>query len=122
MSTVKHLGPTFRVVAPGETIADARARIALVQSALYTTRLALARSVGAGAGWPAPLDPANGASAQARWYAEAQRNFQAWLAQGGFSQPAHGEHDLAQAAAAPRRPQALSLPDGSARPADAYID
>lgn len=63
-----------------------RATIAREQCALFPTRLALARLV-SGAGLP-HLHDAAGAHAplRAAWLAEAQRNHQAWLENGGFTQ------------------------------------
>jgi hypothetical protein len=63
-----------------------RATIAREQSALFPTRLALAcLTSGAGLSY---LHDAAGAHAplRARWLAEAQRNYQAWLENGGFTQ------------------------------------
>ena len=70
---------------PG-TQAEVHARIALEQSALYAARLAIARWINSSADatrqtyMPAPEMP------QARWYAQAQQNFQEWLERGGFGQ------------------------------------
>lgn len=63
-----------------------RAAIAREQSALFPTRLALARLT-SGTGL-SHLHDAAGAHAplRARWLAEAQRNHQAWLDNGGFTQ------------------------------------
>lgn len=63
-----------------------RATIAREQSALFPTRLALARLT-SGAGLSHLHDAAGDhAPLRARWLAEAQRNYQAWLENGGFTQ------------------------------------
>lgn len=69
--------PTFKVTNSTEE----RARIAREQSALFSTRLALARW-SSGGQLPGDGEP----PLRAAWYAQAQRNFQAWLDQGGFAQ------------------------------------
>jgi len=63
-----------------------RATVAREQCALFPARLALARLT-SGAGLP-HLHDAAGAHAplRAAWLAEAQRSYQAWLENGGFTQ------------------------------------
>jgi hypothetical protein len=60
-----------------------RKAIAREHSALFPTKLALAR-------WAGGVDPHACSSSRlplrAAWYAQAQRNFQAWLDEGGFTQ------------------------------------
>ena len=80
--------------------AAAHARLALEQSALYETRLAIARWITSSlAATQVPAPP----MAQARWYDKAQRDLQEWLARGGFSQPdtACAEPDAALVVAIP---------------------
>ena len=74
------------VLALSDTDPAERADVARAHAALFPARLALAR-LGSGAGLP-HLHDAAGAHAplRARWLADAQRNFQAWLDSGGFVQ------------------------------------
>jgi hypothetical protein len=63
--------------------AKAHSLIALEQSALYAARLAIARWINSSADvMPIP----DAALSKAVWYAQTQRNFQEWLARGGFAQ------------------------------------
>jgi hypothetical protein len=75
--------PTVKV--PESTAVD-RTMIAREQSALFPTRLAMAR-------WASgDLLPLHGNASQplrAAYYAQAQRDFQAWLDRGGFTQYDH---------------------------------
>ena len=67
--------------------AEAHSLIALEQSALYAANLAIARWINNSSADPALRTPASDpASARAAWYAQAQQNFQEWLARGGFAQ------------------------------------
>lgn len=71
------------VKVPESTPVD-RTTIAREQSALFPAQLAMARWVSGG-----DLPDLNGnarLSLRAAWYAQAQRNFQAWLDRGGFTQ------------------------------------
>jgi len=84
MKTVTHHALELEVLSLPES-AD-RATIAREQSALFPTRLALARLT-SGAGLSHLHDGAGAhAPLRARWLAEAQRNYQAWLENGGFTQ------------------------------------
>ncbi|TFW32055.1 hypothetical protein [Massilia horti] len=72
--------PTFKVTSSMED----RTRIAHEQSALLSTRLALARwSTG---GQEPQLTGHGDLLLRAVWYDQAERNFQAWLDAGGFTQ------------------------------------
>jgi hypothetical protein len=74
-----------------ESPAVDRTMSAREQSALFPARLALARWT---SGSEQPLLPSNvGRTPRAAWYAEAQRNFQAWLERGGFTQHDHEPED-----------------------------
>lgn len=67
-----------------------RTAVARAHAALFPARLALAR-LGGGAGLLHLHDAAAAhAPLRARWLAEAQRNFQAWLDSGGFAQQPDG--------------------------------
>ena len=78
-----------------------RATIAREHSALFPTRLALARLTSA-AGL-SHLHDAAGAHAplRAAWLAEAQRSYQAWLENGGFTQYDEVPADQAQCSQPP---------------------
>lgn len=92
-----------------ETAVLDRTTIAHEQSALFPTRLALARWTSGG---DRPhLHGHAGHPMRAAWYAQAQRNFQAWLDRGGFTQ-----YD--EPAAHPAPPQ----PDGKTHSADVCVD
>jgi hypothetical protein len=67
--------------------AEAHSLIALEQSALYAANLAIARWINNSSADPAQrIVASEPASARAAWYAQAQQNFQEWLALGGFAQ------------------------------------
>jgi len=64
-------------------VAEMRARIAAEHSAMHLAQLSLAR-------WrtAAPATSAGASTmpaSQARWHAQAQQHFHAWLAEGGFA-------------------------------------
>ncbi len=84
MKTATRLALELEVLSMPES--TERATIAREQSALFPTRLALARLMG-GAGL-SHLHDAAGAHVplRAAWLGEAQRNYQAWLENGGFTQ------------------------------------
>jgi hypothetical protein len=71
---------------------EERTQNALEQSALFPTRLAIAR-------WTSGADPLRSHLAQpparAAWLAAAQRDFQAWLDGGGFAQHDQAANDPA---------------------------
>ncbi|MDM5178590.1 hypothetical protein PO883_15430 [Massilia sp. DJPM01] len=74
-----------------ESAADNLPDNPLAQSALETTRDAIARWTG-GIHLPRMLVPGMvRVSPQARWYAQANNGFQEWLSQGGFGQGFDGE-------------------------------
>lgn len=66
--------------------AQPHSQAALEQSALYAARLAIARWSSSSANTFAAATEPGPDMAQAAWYAETQRNFQEWLARGGFAQ------------------------------------
>lgn len=84
MPTAKHVSAATDAADQAETVALDRITIAREQSALFHTRLALARwSMGGdfphrNSGEKLPL--------RADWYAQATRNFQEWTDCGGFAQ------------------------------------
>ncbi|HEX9172631.1 MAG TPA: hypothetical protein VF861_08215 [Telluria sp.] len=125
MSTAKQVATVTDAAGLDENVALDRTTIVREQSALFPTRLALARwSMGGDfpqlhSGAKLPL--------RAAWYGQATRNFQGWLEAGGFAQHDEGEmtpevgHAPALfdiAAAAPRPP----VDDGAAERADACVD
>lgn len=71
-------GPLQLAVTPAE-----RRRIASTHAALFPTRLALSRWQHGG---HIPHLHYGAPALRAAWYAAAQRDFQAWLDRGGFSQ------------------------------------
>jgi hypothetical protein len=72
--------------ATSESQAETHAQAALEQSALYAARLAIARWISSSGNALAAADEPGPSMTQAAWFAEAQRNFQEWLARGGFAQ------------------------------------
>jgi hypothetical protein len=128
MPTVKHAATATDAAGKAETVAADRTTIVSEQSALFPTRLALARwtmggdfpHLHGGAAARLPL--------RAAWYASATRNFQDWLECGGFTQ-----HDEREAVPEPgHQPQlfdvtAMPAPrppfdDGAAERAGACMD
>lgn len=89
MSKVKQVATATDAAGLDEKVALDRATIVREQSALFPTRLALARwSMGGDfphlhSGAKLPL--------RAAWYGQATRNFQEWLESGGFAQYDEGE-------------------------------
>jgi len=65
-------------------------RIASEYAAVFPTRLALARWT-RGGDTPHVLSSARKLPMRAAWYGQAQRQFQAWLENGGFYADFHGE-------------------------------
>jgi hypothetical protein len=98
--------PTVKVP---ESAAVDRTTIAREQSAMFPTRLAMARW--ANGGEPAPLHGDARLQLRAAYYAQAQRDFQAWLDRGGFMQYDH-EPVRQTSAVNP------TVPDGDAQSAD----
>lgn len=93
MQPVKSAQDTMRTVAPA-SVKAARLSVARSHTALFPTRLALARWTSGG---NVPhLHGSSHAPLRAAWYARAQRDFQAWLERGGFVQ-----HDDGAALAEP---------------------
>jgi hypothetical protein len=119
MPNVKHTATATDAAGMVEMVAVHRTTIVHEQSALFPTRLALARWTMGG-----DFPHLHGASAaklplRAAWYASATRNFQEWIECGGFSQ--HEEDE------APVRPDHQPdhqppVADGAAERADACID
>jgi hypothetical protein len=70
-----------------ESAIEAHTRHLRDQAALYAAQLIIARTINASRFPFLPGAHARGPSAKLRWYAQVQTEFQAWLAQGGFSQP-----------------------------------
>ncbi|MCE3605656.1 hypothetical protein LXA47_18885 [Massilia sp. P8910] len=114
-----------------ESAADNLPDNPLAQSALETTRDAIARWTG-GIHLPRMLVPGMvRVSPQARWYAQANNGFQEWLSQGGFGQGFDGDTAHASSAdcagapaldvdSAQRRAERLRTVDADSR--DACID
>lgn len=83
MQPVNTAQDTAPAVAPA-SVKAARLSLARSHTALFPTRLALARWTSGG---NVPhLHGASHAPLRAAWYARAQRDFQAWLERGGFVQ------------------------------------
>ncbi len=83
MQPVKSDQATLPAVAPA-SVKAARLSLARSHTALFPTRLALARWTSGG---NVPhLHGSAHAPLRAAWYARAQRDFQAWLERGGFVQ------------------------------------
>jgi hypothetical protein len=79
-----------RTVAPS-SLRAARLALARAQCAQFPTRLALARWTSGG---NVPhLRGKDNPPLRAAWFAQAQRDFQAWLEQGGFAQHEDGVSD-----------------------------
>jgi len=85
MSIDKHCGRDDQLNDHPGSQAEAHSLIALEQSALYATRLAIARWINNSAASTPPIAPP-AALSRAIWYAQAQHNFQEWLGRGGFAQ------------------------------------
>ena len=88
MQTAKHLAPAAGTTTLSQPATADRTTIAREQSALFPTRLALARWT-RGGDLPHLYGQAH-PPGRAAWFAEAERNFQAWLELGGFTQ--YDEH------------------------------
>ena len=73
---------TLRTVAPS-SIRAARLSLARSQCSQFPTRLAIARWTSGG---DLPQLPGQVAPLRAAWFARAERDFQAWLENGGFVQ------------------------------------
>jgi hypothetical protein len=115
MPTVKHTATTTDAAGMADTVAVDRITIVREQSALFPTRLALARWTMGGDfphlhGYAAARLPLRSA-----WYASATRNFQEWIDCGGFTQ-----HDEGDGACRPEHQPPLA--DGAAERAGACID
>jgi hypothetical protein len=109
MKTVTRHALELEVLSLPETVD--RATIAKEQSALFPTRLALARLI-SGAGLSYLHDEAGAhAPLRAAWLAEAQRNYQAWLENGGFTQ--YDEVPSQPAAAEPPAPSTDAQQDNA---------
>ncbi|MDB5936710.1 MAG: hypothetical protein JWQ01_4054 [Massilia sp.] len=66
--------------------AETHSQAALEQSALYAAQLAIARWISSSGTAAVSAHAPGPCMAQAAWYAQAQQNFQEWLARGGFAQ------------------------------------
>lgn len=92
MQTTNPSKPDFWAAEPGQQSMHDAEQDALAESALNTARLAISRWT---SGMHAPRMLEIGklhVSAQARWYAQARDGFEAWRAQGGFSQQEHARN------------------------------
>jgi hypothetical protein len=106
-----------------ESPADARIRVALEQSALYSARLAIARWRNRDADLDSTAGVGSDLSAKARWYAQTQANFQQWMRSGGFSQPEYAScPPMALPAPTLAASKGTAVPDSDARCADACAD
>jgi hypothetical protein len=113
MPTVKQTAQDIGVIPLSEPSVADRTTIAREQSAMFPTRLAIARW-SSGSELLHPHGPASAdAPLRGAWYAEAQRNYQAWLERGGFTQ--HDGVPDTPASSGPGR-------DGGAHAANAYIE
>jgi hypothetical protein len=128
MPTAKHAATATDAAGMAETVAADRTTVVREQSALFPTRLALARWTMGGDfphlhGYAAPRLPL-----RAAWYASATRNFQEWIECGGFTQYDEGDAAIepgyqpklfdVTAMPAPRPP----YDDGTAERAGACMD
>jgi hypothetical protein len=91
MPNVKHVATATDAVGLAETVAVDRTTNVSEQSALFPTRLALARWTMGG-----DFPHLHGVAAarlplQSAWFASATRNFQEWIECGGFAQYDEGE-------------------------------
>jgi hypothetical protein len=86
----------LRTVVPS-SIRAARLSLARSQCSHFPTRLAIARWTSGG---DVPQLPGQAAPLRAAWFARAERDFQAWLEQGGFVQHDDAVDDAVDDAAA----------------------
>ena len=93
-----------------------RSSMSLEQSALFATRLALARWTHGGDKPHLGQSTSNSAARRAIWYAQVQQNFQAWLEDGGF----HRSDEVATVAAA--NPSGAPARDVAASPSSTCRD
>lgn len=123
MITNKNCGQENQDLASADSLAEAHARIALEQSALYAAQLAISRWSKGSLPIHAPVYAFDQVSARERWYAQVQNNFQDWLARGGFSQTDLAE-PVAPVCALPLSAPILRLPqpDSDTQPSDACVD
>jgi hypothetical protein len=104
----QHNGDVMQNIQVLEPTATDRKTMAREHSALFPTKLALARWT-SGSSQP-HLHTGDGLPLRAAWLAQAQRDFQAWLDHGGFTQ-----HDEIQRVDPP-------APDGQAHSEDVAVD
>jgi hypothetical protein len=86
MSTSQHPEPDFPASESQLFTSEVDARSELAQAALQAAQLVIARWTQASRFPHLHTVASLGASVQARWYARAQKDFQAWLDRGGFAQ------------------------------------
>lgn len=86
MSTSEHPGQDFQANESQASISDIDARSELAQSALEAAQLVIARWTRASRFPYLQTAATLGGSVQARFYARAQKDLQAWIDRGGFSQ------------------------------------
>jgi hypothetical protein len=114
MPNVKHVATGTDAAGLAETVALDRTTIVREQSALFPTRLALARWTMGGDFPHLHCAAAARLPLRAAWLASATRNFQEWIDCGGFAQ-----HDEDDAANEPEHQPPVA--DGTAEPVDACI-
>lgn len=85
MRSTRQPGPDFPATDFQEAQRDAHALVAREQSAIFSAQIAIARWTSKKKDTMNTAPPAR-ESARARWYAQAEKNFQEWLKRGGFSQ------------------------------------
>ncbi len=113
MHTINQSEPDFWGPNPDGTPSNCAGQEALAQSALNSTRLAIARWTG-GIHAPRMLEVGSlHVSPQARWYAQTRDGFEAWRAQGGFSQ---------QDSARNPRDEGYFVPSIDIRNTDAFVE
>lgn len=113
MHTINHSEPDFWAPDPNGTPTKGTEQDALAQSALNSTRLAIARWTG-GIHAPRMLEVGSlHVSPQARWYAQTRDGFEAWRAQGGFSQQDHARN---------ARDEEYFVPNIDIRTSDAFVE
>lgn len=85
MRSIRRPVPDFPATDFQEAQRDAHALVAREQSAIFSAQIAIARWTSKKKDTMNTAPPAR-ESARARWYAQAEKNFQEWLKRGGFSQ------------------------------------
>jgi|GEM_PF-1575537 len=85
MRSTRQPGPDFPAADFQDAQRDAHALVAREQSAIFSAQIAIARWTSKKKDTMNTAPPAR-EPARARWYAQAEKNFQEWLKRGGFSQ------------------------------------